>query len=497
MRARSVRPWRGTGVMVILAAVIFAYGWHLYASGQSLWADEIASTKFAEEPLGKLWSQWMRRETNPPLYYSLLAGWTWLAGGGDATLRLFSFLAGACAIPLGWSMANRAAGPVAGAAAALLIAFDPMHVFFSQQVRGYAMGHTLALATLALTVALLDRPGDRLRRLALLAGYVMATLGALYVHTTFIVLPALLSAWVAIWTWRNPARRDLLGVWIVANGIVLLGWAWWASITWWQVRHATNLAWMQPVTLGGAVRAVGETYVPDAPVLAKRIAQVALGIGVLAGAWHLRRSAALVLPLVALALPVILYGISLKSPVLLPRTLYWGTGPLLVTTAIGIGTLRPRLLGGALLVALLGVMAFDTLTHRDRTTPQAWAAVADTIREEDPAARVVVIGPPVAYALQRYCRPPACRFEIHTVPLVGETYMADMARPGPVALTAIPALLGQTVFTVRNVARGGGRAPSGQPFNPATYLAPLAEPERLAVDNEVDGNIEVIRWTRR
>jgi hypothetical protein len=37
--------------------------------------DELSSIVFASQPLSRLWSVWMVRQTNPPLFHSLLRGW--------------------------------------------------------------------------------------------------------------------------------------------------------------------------------------------------------------------------------------------------------------------------------------------------------------------------------------------------------------------------------------------------------------------------------------
>jgi mannosyltransferase len=64
-------------------------------SSRSLWLDETYSAWFAHLPLRELWTRAPLYETHPPLYYTLLKGWSALAGCSEAGLRSLSVLASA------------------------------------------------------------------------------------------------------------------------------------------------------------------------------------------------------------------------------------------------------------------------------------------------------------------------------------------------------------------------------------------------------------------
>jgi uncharacterized membrane protein len=69
--ATSRKMWLAlAAVMLVAAALRF---WDL--GGPSLWTDELYTLGFAKLPPQMLWSDWMVRETNPPLFYSLLSVW--------------------------------------------------------------------------------------------------------------------------------------------------------------------------------------------------------------------------------------------------------------------------------------------------------------------------------------------------------------------------------------------------------------------------------------
>ncbi len=125
---------------VIVTAAMFL---RLHLVGvQELWVDEAFSVFLAttSEVLGRLLI-----ENSPPLYYLLLRGWVALAGLGETAVRFPSVLAGtafvAAVIWAGAEIGDRRVGLWSGAFAALA----PIHVYYSQEARSYAL-LTMALA---------------------------------------------------------------------------------------------------------------------------------------------------------------------------------------------------------------------------------------------------------------------------------------------------------------------------------------------------------------
>ncbi|MEX1020350.1 MAG: hypothetical protein WDZ49_11875, partial [Litorilinea sp.] len=120
---------------------------------QPLWWDEGYSVYFATEPLARM--AWLTaHDIHPPLYFALAHGWvSSLDWYGPVAFRLLSVVVALPAIPLTARLArhllpSRSSAPLLAAA---LVAFNPMHLFYSQEVRMYGLALTLSLAaTLAL-----------------------------------------------------------------------------------------------------------------------------------------------------------------------------------------------------------------------------------------------------------------------------------------------------------------------------------------------------------
>ncbi len=134
---------------------------------QPLWWDEGYSAWFATHPLGEM-VRLTAEDIHPPLYYALLHLWTLIAGPGPVSLRLVSVAAGLAAIPLMFAAARRILGSQRAALlAAFLLAINPLHVYYSQEVRMYGLVALLSIGVLWAAWEVLEREGkelDALRR---------------------------------------------------------------------------------------------------------------------------------------------------------------------------------------------------------------------------------------------------------------------------------------------------------------------------------------------
>lgn len=86
-------------------------------------------------------------DTNPPLYYLLLYGWTLVFGTNDVTLRLFSVACSLACFPLLIGVARRTGGRGAVIPAAFLFAASPLGIYYSTEARMYSLLWLCVLAT--------------------------------------------------------------------------------------------------------------------------------------------------------------------------------------------------------------------------------------------------------------------------------------------------------------------------------------------------------------
>lgn len=222
--SRLARPGQGkrligvvlalTGLAILLRA--------LRLSWQPLWWDEGYSVYFATEPLARMLDL-TAHDIHPPLYYALLHGWIALWGSAaPPILRALSVLLGAVAIPLlGWLAWRLFPGRQRVLLLAVtLLALNPMHLFYSQEVRMYGLGMALGLASTACFWVWMQSPGRALHRRWPLVGYALTTAAGLYTLYYFVFVPLGHLAWTLVIHRRN--RRRIGSVVAVQAGVAAM-----------------------------------------------------------------------------------------------------------------------------------------------------------------------------------------------------------------------------------------------------------------------------------
>jgi mannosyltransferase len=134
-------------VTFVLALAAAARLFHLQE--RVVWFDEANSLLIAKTGLREIVA-FARDDTHPPLYNLVLGGWTRL-WPGETGARMFSVICGVLAVAMTGVVGWRIAGPLAGCLSAALMALCPLHVWYSQEVRMYALQTVLvSLSWLAL-----------------------------------------------------------------------------------------------------------------------------------------------------------------------------------------------------------------------------------------------------------------------------------------------------------------------------------------------------------
>mgnify|MGYP003976764195 FL=1 len=135
--------------MTILIITLFGLVLRLLLAGQSLWLDEAASVVIASQPL-KVLIPSLAGDFHPPLYYLLLKPWLSLAGQSEFLLRLPGILIGTLTVPALFLLVKTVFVPKKklkfeiAHLAALLLALNPLHIYYSQELRMYSLSALLA-----------------------------------------------------------------------------------------------------------------------------------------------------------------------------------------------------------------------------------------------------------------------------------------------------------------------------------------------------------------
>jgi len=200
-----------------------------WLNSKALWIDEADSFFFAQQPVRTI--LFGLCDPHPPAYYLLLKAMIAL-GHSEFHLRFPSAVAATLAVPLLYAAARRlakllkATQPIRVAVlSAFLLASAPLHIWYAQEARMYALVLTLGLVSFVLTLQLLAAPSTKT-----VVGYVIAATIALLIDQSSI-LPLLLANLVWLWieTDRPSFPRRELAIWItlqvIAGSIFLVWWS--------------------------------------------------------------------------------------------------------------------------------------------------------------------------------------------------------------------------------------------------------------------------------
>lgn len=390
--------WSGPALLGLLTLLGLAL--RLYRLWRpELTFDEGATWFFSGRPLADLWSGPAWLETNPPLFYTLVYAFRALGAAAEDE-RLISVAFGTACIPLAYLLAGRLAGRFAGVGAALLLALSAAQIGTSQDARAYAGLTAAALLALVSVQRLLAGGGAWAW-----AGYVLGALAALYLHDTAVLLVAACNL-VVLLAWPAGGGRGFLWRWVLANLVILVGYAPWIGVVVDQSLHElARLPFPRP-TLTGFRYEVLNTYALRFLALGEPFADMFF-IGLLAvGVVATRRKpfARALVVAVVVGVPVASFLISQWRPIMNGKTFLCLIPFGLVFVAAGCAALRRARLPALLLAA--GLETAATLHLAAGRGGKSWSAVAGALASEARDGEALVVAPAfLAFMLDHYGLP--------------------------------------------------------------------------------------------
>ena len=241
-------PLRLAWLIALGAAFALAAVLRVQQAHAPLVFDEYASLYFSGHPLTDLWGPWMLRETNPPLFYSLLTLWRALVPADAFALRVLPLAIALAQIGLVARFAWRRYGPAAAVLAVLLLAVSVSDIYQSPYLRGYGLARLGATISFIGLVTALEG-GTRTRRGW--AGFVGGAVLAIHCHTTMLLWPPVAVGAVVLDAalapglgWRDMQRAGLaaaaswgLSLWVIVMAALQLH------------GHTANINWIEPLDL--------------------------------------------------------------------------------------------------------------------------------------------------------------------------------------------------------------------------------------------------------
>jgi hypothetical protein len=201
--------------LVKFSLLLFAFWLRVYdLTGEGLWLDEASSANFVQRDFADMLTV-SANDPHPPLYYTLLWGWTRALGYSDFALRCLSVMLGALTIAVVFRLGTQAGGWRLGALGALLVTTSPFHIQYSQEVRQYAL---LAFVAVSATERLGDLSGHWTRTAWLTYGLAAIALPYAHLYGLFILAGHnIWFLWQGLFSKPSPARWRC---WVLVQGVV-------------------------------------------------------------------------------------------------------------------------------------------------------------------------------------------------------------------------------------------------------------------------------------
>ncbi len=263
---------------------------------QPLWADEGYSVYFASlSPLALAAAT--AADIHPPFYYYLLKVWMALFGPGEFALRLLSVVAGTATVAFTYALATRLMGRKVALLSALLLAVSPFHVYYSQEVRMYALVGMLAVASTLFMLQTFDAwagsslDSARWQRVAPLL-YAVTTALALYTLYYAAFVPIAQTLFVLV---RYRRQWGVLARWLALQALTFVLYVPWlvgatgalatyvggkVAVEKFSAMDPLSFVWQVCAALGMGVPSAGRTLLTlgAIPVLALAVAGAAIGL---------------------------------------------------------------------------------------------------------------------------------------------------------------------------------------------------------------------------
>lgn len=149
----NLHLWKETKRNYLISIIIFlGFLLRLYGvTDQSIWFDEALSIYYSQVPLSDVLGL---RSNTPPLYYLLLHFWLQIMGNSEFSTRLLSLFFGTIGIFSIYILGSLIFNKITGIYSALLLAVSPIHIYYSQEIRTYALFFLLTLLSMYFYVKL-------------------------------------------------------------------------------------------------------------------------------------------------------------------------------------------------------------------------------------------------------------------------------------------------------------------------------------------------------
>lgn len=196
---------------------------------ESLWLDEIfsATASLKTSSLDLMFSKYISRDGNPPLYYVLLFYWGKIFGSGDFEIRLLSYVVTLLGLILSYLLIKKYFSRKLAILFLFLSAFTPGVLYYAQEARMYSLLYALSsLASIIFLIFLKRIRGSQKIENMLLIYYFLVGVLICYTHHFGSLIIFLLSFVTIIYSLVLKKNRSAITILVVSIFIGILGMIW-------------------------------------------------------------------------------------------------------------------------------------------------------------------------------------------------------------------------------------------------------------------------------
>ncbi|NOX61514.1 MAG: hypothetical protein GXP42_06150 [Chloroflexi bacterium] len=272
----------------LLPPLLVAFGLRLFRLGDAnIWWDEGLAVWAARMSIADM-ARWTATDVHPPLYFALLHFWRMAAGDEEFAVRFLSAALGTLTVAALWRLGRALFPhrPSVALIAAWLLALSRFAIWWSQEVRMYALGGLLFTLSLYFTARLRWRPDTRAR-----VGYLLSTIAALWT-LYLLAFTLIIEGLYWLWTLRKLPQKERLsrlGEWALYQIIVLaafLPWLFYAlpRMRTWSVQ--TPFAPKVYAELYAVLLTVGQSTRIERSLAVVGITMAVIALGLVIGFWR-------------------------------------------------------------------------------------------------------------------------------------------------------------------------------------------------------------------
>jgi len=196
-------------ISIFLLSLILLGGlWlRIYKLGShDLWFDEAITSYIA----GSI--EHIPFDKNPPLYYILIHFWTKFFGNYEFQLRFLSAICGTASIFMLYKIGRLLLDKKAGLISAFLLSISPIHIWYSQEARGY----TLSIFTILVAIYFFI---SALRKNKPILWVLFAISSAISLYSSYYFLFIIMGEFLVLLAKRY---RRFIGRWMICNFFILV-----------------------------------------------------------------------------------------------------------------------------------------------------------------------------------------------------------------------------------------------------------------------------------